>query len=385
MEVNAYMINFTFYTPTRVLFGVGRIKEIGSEIKKSNVKKVLLVAGGGSIKKNGVYDSVIASLQEQGIDWVELWGVVPNPVLSKVMEGISLAKESGVDGVIAVGGGSVIDTAKAIASGIYLNDVWASFLGKEKIKQALPIFVVLTISATGSESNGNFVITNEETKQKLGNHSPLVYPKVSIIDPSVQRTLPWNQTANGACDALAHIMESYFSGGGNETTLYVDEALTKAIIDATDKLMLNEDDLEARANLAWAATLALNGVSAAQLKGDWASHDIEHAISALHPQVAHGAGLAVVFPAWITYVWKENEPTFRRWARNVWDTDDILTAVERLKSTYKRWGLPISLRELNLEKSEIPAIAQNATQLGKLGTVKELTQEDVEKILEIAY
>jgi len=379
------MINFTFYTPTRVLFGVGRIKEIGSEIKKSNVKKVLLVAGGGSIKKNGVYDTVIASLQEQGIDWVELWGVVPNPVLSKVMEGISLAKESGVDGVLAVGGGSVIDTAKAIASGIYLDDVWASFLGKEKIKQALPLFVVLTISATGSECNGNFVITNEETKQKLGNHSPLVYPKVSIIDPSVQRTLPWNQTANGACDALSHIMESYFSGGGNETTLYVDEALTKAIIDATDKLMLNEDDLEARANLAWAATLALNGVSAAQLKGDWASHDIEHAISALHPQVAHGAGLAVVFPAWITYVWKENEPTFRRWARNVWDTDDVLTAVERLKSTYKRWGLPISLRELNLEKSEIPTIAQNATQLGKLGTVKELTQEDVEKILEIAY
>jgi len=379
------MINFTFYTPTRVLFGVGRIKEIGSEIKKSNVKKVLLVAGGGSIKKNGVYDTIIASLQEQGIDWVELWGVVPNPVLSKVMEGISLAKESGVDGVLAVGGGSVIDTAKAIASGIYLDDVWASFLGKEKINQALPIFVVLTISATGSECNGNFVITNEETKQKLGNHSPLVYPKVSIIDPSVQRTLPWNQTANGACDALSHIMESYFSGGGNETTLYVDEALTKAIIDATDKLMLNEDDLEARANLAWAATLALNGVSAAQLKGDWASHDIEHAISALHPQVAHGAGLAVVFPAWITHVWKENEPTFRRWARNVWDTDDVLTAVERLKSTYKRWGLPISLRELNLEKSEIPAIAQNATQLGKLGTVKELTQEDVEKILEIAY
>jgi len=379
------MINFTFNTPTKVFFGVGRIKEIGSEIKKSNVKKVLLVAGGGSIKKNGVYDNVIASLQEQGIDWVELWGVVPNPVLSKVVEGISLAKESGVDGVLAVGGGSVIDTAKAIASGIYLDDVWASFLGKEKIKQALPIFVVLTISATGSECNGNFVITNEGTKQKLGNHSPLVYPKVSIIDPSVQRTLPWNQTANGACDALAHIMESYFSGGGNETTLYVDEALTKAIIDATDKLMLNEDDLEARANLAWAATLALNGVSAAQLKGDWASHDIEHAISALHPQVAHGAGLAVVFPAWITYVWKENEPTFRRWARNVWDTDDVLTAVERLKSTYKRWGLPISLRELNLEKSEIPAIAQNATQLGKLGTVKELTQEDVEKILQMAY
>jgi len=385
MEVNANMINFTFNTPTKVFFGVGRIKEIGSEIKKSNVKKVLLVAGGGSIKKNGVYDNVIASLQEQGIDWVELWGVVPNPVLSKVVEGISLAKESGVDGVLAVGGGSVIDTAKAIASGIYLDDVWASFLGKEKIKQALPIFVVLTISATGSECNGNFVITNEGTKQKLGNHSPLVYPKVSIIDPSVQRTLPWNQTANGACDALAHIMESYFSGGGNETTLYVDEALTKAIIDATDKLMLNEDDLEARANLAWAATLALNGVSAAQLKGDWASHDIEHAISALHPQVAHGAGLAVVFPAWITYVWKENEPTFRRWARNVWDTDDVLTAVERLKSTYKRWGLPISLRELNLEKSEIPAIAQNATQLGKLGTVKELTQEDVEKILQMAY
>ena len=379
------MINFTFYTPTRVLFGVGRIKEIGSEIRKANVKKVLLVAGGGSIKKNGVYDTVIASLQEQGIDWVELWGVVPNPVLSKVMEGISLAKESGVDGVLAVGGGSVIDTAKAIASGIYLDDVWASFLGKEKIKQALPLFVVLTISATGSECNGNFVITNEETKQKLGNHSLLVYPKVSIIDPSVQRTLPWNQTANGACDGLSHIMESYFSGGGNETTLYVDEALTKAIIDATDKLMLNEDDLEARANLAWAATLALNGVSAAQLKGDWASHDIEHAISALHPEVAHGAGLAVVFPAWITHVWKENEPTFRRWARNVWDTDDVLTAVERLKSTYKRWGLPISLRELNLEKSEIPAIAQNATQLGKLGTVKELTQEDVEKILEIAY
>lgn len=379
------MENFTFYNPTRVLFGVGRVAEIGNEIKKQGSKKILLVAGGGSIKKNGVYEEVTNSLKEKGVEWIELWGVVPNPVLSKVMEGINLAKENNVDGVLAVGGGSTIDTAKAIATGIYLKDVWASFLGKEKITQALPVFVVLTISATGSESNGNFVITNEETKQKLGNYSPLAYPRVSIVDPSVQRTLPWNQTANGASDALAHVMESYFTGNGDETTLYVDEALMKAIIDSTDKLMLNQDDLEARCNLAWAATLALNGVSASQLKGDWASHDIEHAISALYPEVAHGAGLAVVFPAWITYLWKENEPTFRRWAKNVWDTDDVLVAVERLRTTFKRWGLPVSLRDLNLDKSSIPNIASKATELGQLGNVKKLNTEDVTKILELAY
>ncbi|WP_026291321.1 iron-containing alcohol dehydrogenase [Coprothermobacter platensis] len=379
------MTNFTFSNPTRLLFGVGRIQEIGKEIKKEGCKKILLVAGGGSIKKNGVYDTVATSLRENGIQWIELWGVVPNPVLSKVMEGIRMAKDNDIDGVLAVGGGSTIDTAKAVASGIYLDDVWASFLGKEKIEKALPLFVVLTISATGSESNGNFVITNEETKQKLGNYSPLVYPKVSIVDPSAQQTLPWNQTANGACDALAHIMESYFTGVGNETTLFVDEALMKAIIDATDKLLINQKDIEARSNLAWAATLALNGVSASQLKGDWASHDIEHAISALYPDVAHGAGLAVVFPAWITFVWKENEPTFRRWAKNVWDTDDVLVAVERMKTTFTRWDLPVSLKALSISKDAIPSIAAKATEVGKPGTVKKLSTEDVAKILEIAY
>ncbi|NPV89087.1 iron-containing alcohol dehydrogenase [Coprothermobacteraceae bacterium] len=378
------MRNFNFYNPTKILFGLGRVKEIGAEISNAGISKVLLVAGGGSIKQNGVYDAVVLSLKQHGISWVEVWGVRPNPVLSKVREAVAIAKENEVDAVLAVGGGSVIDTSKAIAAGVYVEDIWNTFKGIERIEKALPIYVVLTLSATGSEANPNFVITNEETKEKLGNSSPVLYPRVSIIDPSVQMSLPWYQTACGAADALAHIMESYFTGEGHETALYVDEGLMLSIIDSTDRLLCDPKNLDARANLAWAATLALNGVSSAQLRGDWSSHVIEHAVSAFHPDVAHGAGLAVIYPAWIGHVWMEREAVFHRWAQNIWGSYSMSVALERMRSTFKRWGLPTTLRELGVSKQELPDLAANAASK-PLGTVKPLNYDDVMRILEAAF
>ncbi|NOZ91838.1 MAG: iron-containing alcohol dehydrogenase, partial [Dictyoglomi bacterium] len=267
------MRNFVFHNPTKYVFGKDTVKKIGEEIASFGSKKVLLVAGGGSIKKNGVYDTVVDSLKKHDIQWVELWGVRPNPVLSKVREGIEIAKKENVDGVLAVGGGSVIDTAKAIANGVFVDDVWKLYLRKNPLKptKALPIYVVLTLSATGSEMNGTSVITNEEQKVKWSYRSITNYPKVSIVDPTVQFSLPQRQTANGGSDSLSHIIESYITGKPTDTTVYFDEGLMRSIIDNIDRLMIDPKDYEARASFAWAATLAFNGLSLTGLGGDWAA------------------------------------------------------------------------------------------------------------------
>ena len=232
------MISYNFYNPTKLVFGDDTIKQIGSLIKANGYKKVLLIAGGGSIKKNGVYDEVIKSFQENEIKWIENWGVKPNPNLDKVYECINLAKKEDVEAVVAVGGGSVIDTTKIVAAGVYCEDVWNVFERTERITKALPIFTVLTLSATASEMNCSAVITNEQEQKKWGTGHPLLFPKVSIIDPSVQNSLPWNQTVNGALDAMAHILEFYFMGTYEETVIAVNEALLNSIIKAVGKLKL---------------------------------------------------------------------------------------------------------------------------------------------------
>ncbi len=278
-----------------------------------------MIAGGGSIKANGVYEQVTDSLQKAGIVISESWGVQANPRLDKVRELIALARELQVDAILAVGGGSVIDSAKAVAAGFYLNDIWNAFRGSEQVKQALPIYTVLTLSATGSEMNGNAVITNNDTTQKWGISSALIYPRLSIIDPSVQFTLSFRQTASGAIDAIAHILEFYFANDTAKSTLAINAALLKTIVEMTDRLKLDAGDYEARANLAWAATLALNGTSGIGLnEGDWACHAIEHSFSALHQEIAHGEGLGVIFPAWIGYVSDRAPARFAAWAKEVW-------------------------------------------------------------------
>lgn len=376
-------MEFTFYNPTKVIFGKGKISELGKEM--AFVKKALLVAGSGSIKKNGVYEQVAKSLEANGVEWVEVWGVKPNPTLAKVREMIEVAKKEKVDAILAVGGGSVIDASKTVAAGVFLEDVWNAFEGKAIVKKALPLFVVLTLSATGSEMNRGAVITNEEEKKKWSFVGEALFPRVSIIDSSVQATLPKNQTAYGAIDGLSHVMENYFVGKKEETTLAVDEALMKTMISECDKLMANQNDEDARANLAWALTLALNGISGVGLKGgDWASHGIEHAISAFHTRIAHGEGLAIVFPAWITYVHKNNPETFKRWAENVWNAGTVEEAVKKMKAKYAWWGVATSLRRVGISEAEIPALAENAFQSGRVGQVKQLGKKDIEEILKLA-
>lgn len=382
------MDNFIFYNPTKLCFGKNTIQAIGSELAQRNYRKVLILAGGGSIKNNGVYSEAIESLKTNNIEWVELWGVRPNPELDHANKAIDICRKNNVDAILAIGGGSVIDEAKSIALGFYLDNLWDAFEGKVQPQKALPLFTILTISATGSEMNCGAVLSNEAEKKKWPVHSLLVYPAVSIIDPSKQTTLPWNQTVNGAIDALSHIMENYFAGSNQEATFAFDEALMKTIIKETNLLKTNPKDYDARANLAWSATAALNGMSGIGIRtGDWSSHMIEHGISALHPEIAHGAGLAIVYPAWIEYVQESNPDVFKRWSENVWHAESIEHAIGKMKDKYKSWSAPISLREVGITENEISQIAENATAIGNgyVGVIRKLSTVDVVNILKIAY
>ncbi len=380
------MENFTFYNPVRVLFGEATIPQIGRELKNAGIKRVLLLAGGGSIKSNDVYENVVKSLRRAGIEWEELWGVRPNPTLEHARSGIEMCREGNLGAILAVGGGSVIDEAKSIAAGYYLDDLWQAFEGSAKINNALPVYTILTISATCSEMNMFAVLSNEDEKKKWAIRSEHIFPKLSIIDPAVQSSLPWRQTANGGVDAISHTMEYYFLGTNQEISISVGEAVISTIIKAVDRLKADSNDYNARANLAWASTLALNGVAGAAMRGgDWAVHNIEHSISAFFPEVAHAEGLAVVFPAWILYMYDNNKNQFDRFAKNIWGAGSLEDGVSKLKEKYKSWGAPVSLRDLNIARDMIPEIARNSVIRGNFGILKKLGEQDVINILEVAY
>jgi len=383
------MQSFDWLNPTKLIFGKDTINRIGEEIKTQNVSKVLLIAGCGSIKTNGTYETVINSLGRIGIEWFELWSVKPNPVLSKVNEAIEIIRKNDIQAVLAVGGGSVIDTAKAAAAGSFMENVWDIFESKlsVQVRKALPIFIVLTISASGSEMSPFAVITNEEKRQKWDIMGSALYPKISIIDPSVQGKLPWYQTFNGAIDAMSHIMEYYFSAdASSETTLSVSEALLRTIIKVTDRLYTDPTEYESRASLAWATTLALNGTSAAGMgNGDWASHRIAMGLSAIDPSIAHGAGLAVIFPAWITYCSDAAPELFKRWAKMVWNCESVDGAVDALKTKINHWRGPASFRELGVSHAQLEIIAHTISDFGVIGSVKKLNEQDVKKILELVF
>ncbi|MFO8144813.1 MAG: iron-containing alcohol dehydrogenase [Candidatus Syntrophosphaera sp.] len=381
------MESFSFYNPTRIIFGTGKIEVLGQKMKETGAKKCLLVAGGDSIRKNNVYTQVCDSLKASGIKWTEAWGVQPNPTLEKVRVLIAQAISEKVDAILAVGGGSVIDSSKAVATGFYLEDVWQAFTCEEKITQALPIFTVLTISATGSEMNGNAVLTNMTEKKKWSVRSPLLYPRVSIIDPSVQCSLPFKQTVNGALDATAHILEYYFMDDSAVATLAVDTGLLRTIVEMTDRLQQKSSDLVARANLAWCATLALNGISGAGLKGgDWACHTIEHSFSALYPNISHGEGLGVIFPAWIEYVSEKDPARFLPWAKKVWDADGVPLALRRFRDKISEWGSPTSLRDLGIKESDLPQVRDIIlNSRDRVGKIVSFTRDEIESLLMLAY
>ncbi|KAF2959706.1 MULTISPECIES: iron-containing alcohol dehydrogenase [unclassified Thermotoga] len=393
------MENFVFHNPTKIVFGRGTIPKIGEEIKSAGIRKILFLYGGGSIKRNGVYDQVVDSLKKHGIEWIEVSGVKPNPVLSKVYEAVEVAKREKVEAVLGVGGGSVVDSAKAVAAGaLYEGDIWDAFIGEYQIERALPVFDVLTISATGTEMNGNAVITNEKTKEKYGVSSKALYPKVSIIDPSVQFTLPKEQTVYGAVDAISHILEYYFDGSSPEISNEIAEGTIRTIMKMTERLIEKPDDYEARANLAWSATIALNGTMAVGRRGgEWACHRIEHSLSALY-DIAHGAGLAIVFPAWMKYVYRENPAQFERFARKIFGLEGegeelILKGIEAFKNWLKKVGAPVSLRDAGIPEEDIDKIVDNVMLLveknlkpkgASLGRIMVLEREDVREILKLA-
>ena len=377
---------FTFHNPTKIMFGKKQIIHLGSEMRKDGIKKCILIAGEGSIRNNGAYDQVIDSLEKAGIKHTEAWDVEVNPRLELTREIIAQAKEDGAEAVLAVGGGAVLDTAKTVAAGVYLKDVWNAFVHKEIIKQALPIYTVLTVSGSGSEMNGGAVITNIDTHQKWSVTSPHIYPRLSIIDPTLQKTLPFQQTANGAMDAISHILEFYFGDEKALSTLTINEALLRTIVDMTDVLQEKPHDYHARANFAWSTTLALNGLSGVGMKGgDWSCHGIDHAFSALHPEISHGEGLAAILPAWIEYLSEKEPARFSRWAKCVWDENNVILAVKRLRNKLQGWGLATSLRDLSIKPDELDQILETIMVTPTIGGIFKLSEADVRSLLMLAY
>lgn len=389
------MNNFVFYSPTEFVFGKDTEGQVGALSQKYGARKVMIVYGGGSAQRSGLLDRVKASFDKAGLSWCELGGVQPNPTDGKVYQGIELAKKEDIDLLLAVGGGSVIDTAKAIAAGVpYSGDFWDFFEGKAKVEAALKVAVVLTIPAAGSEGSGNAVITKEATLQKLGIKVPgLLRPVFSIMNPELTYTLPPFQTACGAADMMAHIMERYFSNTPDvELTDRISEGVLKAIIEEAPKAMKNPQDYGARANLMWAGMVAHNDTCGVGREEDWSSHALEHEVSAVYG-VAHGAGLSVIFPAWLTWMTTHNLPKLVQFAVRVWDVPAegnpeavALEGIRRLRRFFSSLGLPITFRELGIPEPDIDLLVNNLHRnKGELlGNYVKLTRQDTAEIYRLA-
>ncbi|MDE6263670.1 MAG: iron-containing alcohol dehydrogenase [Paramuribaculum sp.] len=355
------MDNFTYCTPTKYVFGRGVESQTGNETAAIGATKVLVVYGGGSAVRSGLLDRVCDSLSKSGIKYSTLGGIKPNPVDGPVREGIDICRKEGLDAIIAVGGGSVIDTAKAIALGVpYSGDFWDFYSGKAKAETALPVGVVLTIPAAGSEGSGNSVITLESEKVKISLRTDYILrPKFAIMNPELTFTLPAYQTASGIADMMAHIMERYFTPTQDvEITDRVSEGVLKAIIEEAPKVIAEPDNYQARANIMWSGTLAHNGICGTGRKEDWASHAIEHEISAMY-NVTHGAGLAVIFPAWMTYMAQHNPTKIAQFARRVFNVRDekdeaaAYEGIDCLKAFFGAIGLPVTFAQLGVPDPDI--------------------------------
>lgn len=359
------MNNFMFYSPTEFAFGKETELQTGALVKKFHGTKALIVFGGGSVLRSGLLERVKESLDKEGIAHVEMGGVQPNPTDPKVYEGIGLGRREKVDFLLPVGGGSVIDTAKAIAAGIpYDGDFWDFFTGKAVPEKALRIGVVLTIPAAGSEGSGNSVITKTDGLKKLSLRTPEVLrPAFAVMNPELTYTLPAWQTASGITDMMAHIMERYFTNTADtEVTDRLCEGTLKAIIKEALTVVKEPENYGARANIMWAGTIAHNGICGVGCEEDWASHFMEHEVSALY-DVTHGAGLAVIFPAWLTYMADHNVRKVAQFANRVWDvpaSEDkkamALEGVARMKAFLHEIGMPTTFRELGIENPDISAL-----------------------------
>ncbi len=388
------MNNFTFCSPTYFVFGKDTEKEAGDLVKKFNGNKVLLHFGGGSVVRSGLLDRVKQSLTKANVEFVELGGVVPNPKSGLVYEGIELCRKEKVDFILAVGGGSAIDSAKAIAVGaLYEGDFWDFYEGKAKATQALPVGTILTIAAAGSEGSGDSVITKEEGMLKRGAGGDCMRPKFSILNPELTTTLPAYQTACGATDIMAHVFERYFTNTKEvEVTDRLCEAVLLTMVKEVPKAILNPLDYDARANIMWAGMVAHNNIVGVGRDQDWSSHNIEHELSALY-DCAHGAGLAVVMPAWMQYVLEHDVMRFAQMATRVFGCEmdfanpkaTALAGIEAFKRFLTSIGMPVSFKELGARAEDIPQLAKHiGLGEGTIGSFVPLGTKDVEKILELA-
>ncbi len=389
------MENFTFYSPTYFVFGKDEENSAGRYVKRFGGSKVLIHYGGGSVVRSGLLDRVKAALNAEGIGYVELGGVKPNPRSELVYEGIELCHSQKVDFVLAVGGGSTIDSAKAIAAGVlYDGDFWDFYKGMP-VEKALPIGTILTIAAAGSEGSPDSVITLEDGIFKRGASGEGLRPKFSILNPALTQTLPPFQTAAGVTDIMAHLFERYFTNTADvETTDRVIEGLLMSMIHEAPKVIKNPNDYNARANIMWAGMLAHNNCCGVGRSQDWASHDIEHELSAIY-DCAHGAGLAVVFPAWMTYNIKHNAMRFAQLASRVWGCpmdfsnpeSTALAGIEALRSFLKSIGMPSNFAELGAKEEDIPHMAHTCCygngRSGSVGGFVKLGESDVANIYKL--
>ncbi|WP_313640844.1 iron-containing alcohol dehydrogenase [Paenibacillus sp.] len=386
------MRKFEFYNPTKLIFGQGTLEALKTEVPKYG-KNVLLMYGGGSIKRSGLYDKVIAELSSIGAAVTELSGVEPNPRLSTVHKGVELCHEHNIDLILAVGGGSVLDCAKAVAVGAkYEGDMWDFVERKAAPQGALPLGTVLTMAATGSEMNSGSVITNEVTKEKMGWGSIHAFPAFSILDPENTFTLPRDQTVYGMVDIMSHVLEHYFHTDGNTTVQDgFCETLLRTVIETAPKLIEDLNNYELRETIMYCGTMALNGMVSMGFAGDWATHNIEHAVSAVY-DIPHGGGLAILFPQWMKYNLDTDPARFRKLAVNVFgieaagktDEEIGLEGIEALRSFWDSIGAPKTLGDYDIDDSEIGSMADKAVRFGPFGNFRKLEREDVVEIYKMA-
>ena len=388
------MNNFNFYAPTYFSFGKKKENEAGKLVKRFGGNKVLIHFGGGSVVKSGLLDRVKKSLEEEKIEYVELGGVVPNPRSGKVYEGIEICKKENVDFILAVGGGSAIDSAKAIALGaVYEGDFWDYYAKGMPVEKALPVGTILTIAAAGSEGSPHSVITHEDGDIKCGAGGEAFRPKFSILNPELTTTLPKYQIACGITDMMAHVCERYFTNTKNvETTDRLCEAILKAIIEESPKVIKDPNDYDAQANIMWSGMVAHNNICGVDRDQDWSSHNIEHQLSAVY-DVAHGAGLAVVMPSWMTYVMKHDVNRFAQFAVRVWNCDmnfanPEITAeegIECFRNFLTSIGMPKNFEEIGARKEDIKllvsklGLSENET----IGGFVKLNNKDIEEIYKL--
>ena len=380
------MFDFTFYNPVKIEFGRGKERNIGLYMREFNAKRTLLIYGSDRIKKDGLFDKVMASLKENGIEFIELGGVVSNPVLSKVYEGIELARKFNADSVLSVGGGSCLDSAKAIAAGaLYEGDVWDFFTGKDP-SRALKIFDVITLAATGSEMNSGAVVTNEATKQKFSIHGDVLYPLVSVVNPQLQASVSREYLVYSAADIIAHSIEGYFTAKVQPDiiNLYI-EANIKTVMKTTEILLADPDNYDARAEFAWAATMALNGLTYVGTHGySYPNHMLEHAMSAV-VNCAHGAGLAVIMPAWMKWYKSRNLGAFERFAREIFGVNSADEGIAAFKAWLSKIGAPVSLKAVGIEGETLDEVINLAYDYAVNWRKDKLyTKENIKAIFELA-